>query len=205
MNQLVRTAIAASLLVFLSAAPRALALSAEEIDRAQKILQIVLDLSAKFPTAATNVAAPTPLADRSGAFFLPYNSKGELTEWATKALSAQIGSAVGAKAGEEAGKAVTSKIPFGGLLNGAAKKKGKELGALAAIGGPEFVKSTSDLSFATLEDYAVYLHVKHSGGTDFAKALATAIAIYPDLEKSYAKSVKAAYQRAEAAAKAALK
>ena len=201
MNHLARIGLVATLLILLSTAPRAHALSAEDIDRAQKILKIVLDLNAKYPSASTNVVAPTPLTDNSGAFFLPYNSKGELTGWANKAISAQVGSAVGAKAGEEAGKAVTSKIPFGGLLNGAAKKKGKEMGALAAIGGPEFVKSSSDLSFANLEDYAVYLHVKHSGGGDFAKALATAITIYPELEKGYADSVKKAYQRVDAAKK----
>lgn len=176
------------------------AISAEDIARTQKILQIVVELNAKYPSASTNLVAPTPLADKSGAYHLPYNAKGELTEWANKALNAQIGAAVGAKAGEEASKAVTSKIPFGGLLNGAAKNKGKELGAIAAVGGAEFIKSSSDLSFSNLDDYAVYLHVKHSGNPDFAKALATAISIYPALEKGYSTSVKNAYAKAAKAA-----
>ena len=107
------------------------------------------------------------------------------------------------KAGEEAGKALVSRVPFGGLLGGAAKSKGKELGAVVAVGGPEFIKSSSDLSFNTLEDYAVYLHVKHANDGEFPKALATAIAIYPPLEKGYPAALKAAFAKAEVAAKVA--
>lgn len=59
-------------------------------------------------------------------FLLPVTEDGELTEWAKKALAAQVGAAVGAKSGEEVGKVALGKVPFaGGLLAGAAKKKGK--------------------------------------------------------------------------------
>ena len=179
------------------------ALSPEDVAKAQKILKVVADVAAKLQQSSVTLTAPTPLTNQTGAFFLPYNSKGELTGWANKALNAQIGAAVGEKAGEEAGKALVSKVPFGGLLGGAAKSKGKELGAVAAVGGPEFIKSSSDLSFNTLEDYAVYLHVKHANDAEFSKALATAIAIDPPLEKGYPAALKAAYAKAEAAAKAA--
>ena len=155
--------------------------------------------------AAGNIVAPAPQTSQAGPYFLPYNSKGEMTEWANKAINAQVGAALGAKAGEEAGKAVTSRIPFGGLLNGAAKNKGKALGAIAAVGGTEFIKTSSDQSFANLDDYAVHLHVTHAGSANFAQALATAMAIYPSLEKSYQPSIKGAYERAAKAAKAAPK
>ena len=178
------------------------AISADDIARTQKILTTVLELSAKYPAAAGNIVAPAPQTNQAGPYFLPYNSKGEMTEWANKAINAQVGAALGAKAGEEAGKAVTSRIPFGGLLNGAAKNKGKELGAIAAVGGTEFIKTSSDQSFANLDDYAVHLHVTHAGNANFAQALATAMAIYPSLEKSYQPSIKGAYERAAKAAKA---
>lgn len=147
--------------------------------------------AAAAPVAAP--AAPEPLTDKSGQFFIPYDDHGKLAGWAEKALGANIGAAVGAKAGEKAGNAVLSRVPFGGLLSGAAKKKGKELGALAAVGGSDYVKQTSGGSFKNINDYALYLHVNHSSDPDYLKALASALALYPDLEKAYEATVKGAY------------
>jgi hypothetical protein len=177
---------------------RTLALSPEDIAKAQKVLQVVLDIRAKMKAASIQLTAPTPQTNQVGPYFLPYNSKGEITPWANKAISAQVGAAIGEKAGEEAGKAVLNQVPLGvgSLFSGAAKKKGKELGAIAAVGGPEAIKNGSDLSFATLEDYAVYLQATHATDGEFPKALATAIAIYPQLEKTYPKAIKAAYDTA---------
>lgn len=180
---------------------RTFALSPEDIAKAQKILQAVLDIRAKMQAASVQLAAPTPQTNQAGPYFLPYNSKGEITPWANKAIAAQVGAAVGEKAGEEAGKAVLNQVPLGGLFSGAAKKKGKELGAIAAVGGPEAIKAGSDLSFSKLEDYAVYLQATHGADSEFAKALATAIAIYPELEKTYPKAIKSAYESAAKALK----
>ena len=176
----------------------ALALSPEDIAKAQKILQVVIDIRAKMKAASVELTAPTPQTNQAGPYFVPYNSKGEITPWASKAISAQVGAAVGEKAGEEAGKAVLNQVPLGvgSLFSGAAKKKGKELGAIAAVGGPEAIKAGSDLSFSKLEDYAVYLQATHGSDSEFAKALATAIAIYPELEKTYPKAIKTAYESA---------
>jgi hypothetical protein len=149
--------------------------------------------TADSPSAPAQPAVPEPLTDKSGKFFLPYGEDGQLAGWANKALGAQVGAAVGAKVGEKAGQAVLAKVPFGGLLAGGARKKGKELGALAAVGGSDFVKQTSKLSFNSLKDYAAYLHVNHAGDTDYVKALAAALAIYPDLEKTYEAAVKETY------------
>lgn len=203
MKPLARFVLAVSLAIALPQAARAL--SAEDVARAQKILKGVAEVVAKLNQPTLTLTAPAPLTNQTGAFFLPYTSKGELTGWASKALNAQLGAAVGEKAGEEAGKALASKIPFGGLLGGTAKSKGKELGAIAAVGGLDYIKSTSDLSFNTLEDFAVYLHVKHANDGEFSKALATAIAIYPALEKGYPAAVKSAYDKAAKAAAAAAK
>lgn len=40
---------------------------------------------------------------KTGKYFAPYDSNGQLTEWASKALSANIGAAIGSKAGEKVG------------------------------------------------------------------------------------------------------
>jgi hypothetical protein len=93
-------------------------------------------------------------------------------------------------------------VPGGGLASGFLKKKGKEAGAMAALGGPEFIKKSSSLSFDTAEDYAVYLHAKAGKSADYSKAVQAAIALYPDLEKSYTASVTAAYEAAKSAAAA---
>ncbi len=170
----------------------ALALDPDDIIRAEKILRTVVDLTSKHQLAATDLKAPEPLTDKSGAFFAPFKADGTLTEWANKALSAQVGAALGAKAGEKATGLLASKVPLGGLLSGAAKKKGKELGAVAALGGEDFIKESSELSFNSLDELAVYMHAKHAGSSGYAQALATTIAIYPDLEKGYNVAIKKA-------------
>jgi hypothetical protein len=144
--------------------------------------------------APSGPVAPAALTDKSGKFFLPYDENGRLVAWADKALAANVGAAVGSKAGEKAGAMAASKIPLaGGLLAMGAKKKGKELGALAAVGGAGFVKESSSLSFNSLEEMALYMHMNFSANTDYIKGLAAAIAIYPDLYKTYEKTVKKAY------------
>jgi len=164
------------------------------IIKAQIILGKVMELSAKMKEQSVELIAPDPIPDSSGRYLLPYDNDGNLTEWAEKSLNAQAGAAVGAKAGEHAGRALASKVPFGGLAAGALKGKSKEIGALTAIGGLEFVKQTSTQSFNNLDDYSVYLHVMHGGTAGHEKALAAAMAIYPALENGYDASVRKAYQ-----------
>ncbi|HWA29398.1 MAG TPA: hypothetical protein VG734_27355 [Lacunisphaera sp.] len=173
-----------------------------DIVRAQIIINQALNVVAKLKEAQAAAGggaarpepvAPTPLTDKSGKFFSPYDESGNLTEWANKAVGAQVGAAVGAKAGEKAGGVVLSKVPFGGLMAGAAKKKGKELGAVTAVGGYDFIKQTSPHSFTRLEDLALYLHLTYASSPDYAKGFAAAMAIYPDLEKTYEATVKGAY------------
>jgi len=139
--------------------------------------------------------APAALTDKSGKFFLPFDDKGALTGWANKAVGAQVGAAVGAKAGEKAGSLLAGKVPFaGGLLAAGAKKKGKELGALAAVGGADYVKSSSTLSFNSLEEMSLYMHLNYSAtSTDYVKGLAAAAAIHPELFTTYETAVKKAY------------
>jgi len=94
-----------------------------------------------------------------------------------------------------------SKVPFGGLASGFMKKKGKEVGALAALGGKEFVTKTSSQSFDNLDDYAVYMHVAHANEGGYQQALAAAMAIYPELETSYDVAINKAYKKALVAKK----
>lgn len=170
--------------------------SVADLVKAQAVMSKVVRLLAKYQQYDIQLDAPAPRTNAKGKYVLPYNESGALTEWATKTFNVQAGSFAGEKAGEAAGKAVASKVPFGGLASGLMKKKGKEMGAMAALGGEKFVRSTSSLSFDNLDDYAVYLHVKHGQEPGFNQALAAAMAIYPQLENSYDGAIGKAYQQA---------
>lgn len=186
-------------LAFLALLPSlALAADVADLARAQLLFAKVMNgLDQYKKVAGATVAvpvAPQPVANKGGKFFAPYDENGQLTAWANKALAANVGAAVGAKAGEKVGSMAASKIPLaGGLLAMGAKKKGKELGALAAVGGADFVKQSSSLSFNSVQDLALYMHLNHASGADYVKAFAAAMAIYPDLEKTYEATIRGAY------------
>lgn len=185
-----------SLLLLLLAAHTASADTVADIARAQAVLNHINKIVEKYRMLNVELEAPEPTADANGKFLLPYNASGEMTEWASKALTAQIGAAVGEEAGGMAGKALTSKVPLGGLMSGAIKKKGKQIGAVASLGGQKFLSETSDQSFANMDDYIVYLHVACADRPDYQEALASAFAVYPELEKRFDATIKNAYKRA---------
>ena len=176
---------------------------AADIVRAEKVLRQVLLISGQYQGKDLVLAAPAPLTDKSGQFFAPIDANNELTPWAAKAVEATAGGIAGEKAGGAAVNALAGSVPGAGLLSPFAKKKGKELGAKAAVGGSEFIKSSSTYSFNSLEDYSVFLHAKLSGKPNYTKALASAMSVYPALETTLEPAVKAAYAKAEAARVAA--
>ena len=137
-----------------------------------------------------------PIESNAGKFVLPFDEAGNLTAWAEKALNAQAGSAVGGMAGEKAAGMLAAKVPFGGFMAGAAKSKAKETGAIVAIGGWDFIKESSSLSFDQLDDYSIYMHQEFNGLPGYEQALAAAMAIYPKLEKSHQRSIDRAYKQA---------
>ncbi len=188
-------------LLALAFLPVARAADVADLARAQLLFAKVmngLDQYKKISVAAGSIqaapVAPQPVANKGGKFFAPYDANGQLTAWANKALAANVGAAVGAKAGEKAGQMAASRIPLaGGLLAMGAKKKGKELGALAAVGGADFVKESSSVSFNSVQDLALYMHLNHAAGADYVKAFAATMAIYPELEKTYENTIRGAY------------
>ncbi len=191
----------ASLLALAVMVPASLRADAVDVARAAQVAAKVLEFTQKFKAATATVPTPEPIPNSSGKYVVPFTADGQLTDWAQKALTAQLGAAAGGVAADKATGAALSQVPLGGLFAKKAKDKGKELGALAAIGGMEFVRQSSSLSFNNLADYAVYMHQKYSGGMDFSKGLAAAMAIYPDLVKGYESSIKGAYNQAAKAQK----
>lgn len=186
----------AALTLLTASASLAHAGAAEDVARAAAIVQRLVELNQKYAAYNVELTAPAPASGVSGKYLLPIDEAGALTGWAQKAINAQVGNIAGEQAGAAAGKGLASVVPGGGLASGFLKKKGKEAGATAALGGPEFIKKTSSISFDTVESFAVYLHAKAGKSADYSKAVQAAIALYPDLEKTYSASVTAAYDAA---------
>lgn len=166
-----------------------------EIVKAQIIIGQIQEIRDTLNALTVDLEAPEPRYDTKGKYLLPYTQEGEPTEWAGKVLQSQAGKMVGEKAGDMATNALASKVPFGGLAGGFMKKKAKESAAVIAMGGKKFIKKTSDQSFKSLEDYAVFLQARHGSDPDFKMTLAAAVALYPDLEHRFAGYVKKAYRK----------
>lgn len=137
-----------------------------------------------------------PIEGNTGKFMLPFDEAGNPTPWAEKALNAQIGAAVSEKVTGKAIDTALSKVPFGGFMRGATKTKAKGAGAIIAIGGWDYIKDTTTLSFNRLDDYSIYLHSEYNGLPGYEKALAAAMAVYPKLETSHRRYIDKAYKKA---------
>jgi hypothetical protein len=176
--------------------------SVQDVARAAEIVARVIELNQRFGGSSMELSAPTPIQGASGKYVLPIKGDGSLTGWAERALNAQVGNIAGEQAGKAATRGLASVVPGGGLAGGILKKKGKEVGALAALGGPEYIKSSSTHSFNDVQSYAVYLHATAGKSADYSKAVQAAMALYPDLEDAYVASVQAAYEAAAREAQA---
>ncbi|QBM18739.1 hypothetical protein MARI_28810 [Marinobacter sp. JH2] len=128
------------------------------------------------------------IRNNTGQFMSPYTSDGVTAEWVNKAINANIGattgSAVGAVAGAYAANKVLESVPFGSFLGGMiGSKVGKEAGrstAIDSIGGWEYVRSTSDMSFRSLADMARYLKAEHGSDPNFNDVMTATSQIYPE-------------------------
>lgn len=148
-------------------------------------------LASLHPTSA--MVAPAPMENSSGKYMSPYTSDEVVAEWVDKAINAKVGASVGSTAGRYAGEKLMENVPFvGGFLG---KSVGESMGrkiALESVGGEEFIRQTSDLSFNNVNDLAIYLFVEHSHRENFQKVLSATQDIYPDLKTAYEPAVRRA-------------
>lgn len=139
------------------------------------------------------IRAPTPIEGNKGKYMSPYTSDAVLAKWVDKAISVKAGSSVGQAAGAIAGREVLKRIPFiGGILGGMAGKAIGRSMAISSIGGMEYIKKTSDLSFNSLQRMAVYLYAKHSRHQHYKAALNATFQVYPDLRNVYYSAIRRA-------------
>lgn len=137
-------------------------------------------------SAPAEIDAPAPIEGNGGRFMSPYTQDEVVAEWVDKAMSAKMGASLGASAGQYAGQKALENVPFfGGMLG---RSAGEEVGrriALEAVGGEEFLRSSSDLSFNTAGDLALFLYAEHSHRENFNDVLKATQEVYPELKTVY--------------------
>lgn len=137
-------------------------------------------------SAPHQLVSPTPIEDSSGQYMSPYTSDGVLAEWVNNAVNAEMGGTIGGMAGAYAGQKLAENIPFigGWIGQEVGNSVGREV-ALEMAGGEEALRSTSDISFNSLEELSVWMYVNHSSHEHYADALESAMSVYPDLRQVY--------------------
>jgi hypothetical protein len=170
------------------------------LGQVSQIVDKYAEIQALLDNGSIELDVPEPAEGNTGKFYFPFNQDGYLTAWADKALNAQVGAEAGALVADQATGALASRVPFGGLVGGALKGKAKETGAVMAVGGWDFIESSSDTSFNSLNDMSVYMHVQFYGDSDYEQALAAATSLYPKLERGHERAVAKAYKDARKAA-----
>jgi len=139
------------------------------------------------------LTAPAPIQDNSGEYLCSITRDKTLAEWSDKMAHVGLATTIGATAGAIAGQQVLKQVPFvGGLLGDwAGKAIGRRI-AIESAGGMDFIKKTSDLSFNTTQDLALYLYVEYFNGDHYAEAVKAAMELYPDLKAQYVPTLVAA-------------
>jgi hypothetical protein len=66
---------------------------------------------------------------------------------------------------------------------------------IESAGGLEAVKSTSNLSFRSLDDMAVYLHAKCDRHQNYSDMVTAAVVLYPDLAQVREAAIRQAVRR----------
>ena len=146
----------------------------------------IQDLTARETAIAQlRAAAPKPLEGTGGAFMSPFTSDGVTAEWVTKAMKVQASGDIGGAVGQVAADQLLSNIPFAGLFAGKATKALARSAAMKSIGGEAFLRSSSDLSFNTLDDMAKYMYAFHSAHPEYPRIVKATAAIYPDFATAY--------------------
>jgi hypothetical protein len=148
-------------------------------------------VQAAVPPQATYT--PEPIAGNTGVYMCPFTSDDTVALWVDKGVSARFGASVGGTVGALAGQQVLKQVPFvGGILGQQAGNAiGREV-AINAAGGEEYIKSTSDLSFNSVDDMAVYIYTRYSTREDYGNIVKLTGEIYPEFSNRYAAAIKRA-------------
>ena len=150
--------------------------------------------------------SPTPRRDALGAYLVPYNTDGTLTEWARRALThhrerraARNEEARWRGAAIVAGYAVVREDPsvLATKYRPAQWVDRRRPVALKASGGEAFMRATSDQSFDRLDDLIVYMYV--NGKLPRHREMEVLLReLYPKYRRGKASSLAAAEKKPKA-------
>jgi hypothetical protein len=149
------------------------------------------------------IIATTPISGNSGNYMSPFTATGGIAPWAVKVeattdngsdLAANVGGAVG----QEVGRKALDFIPFG-LGGMVGREVGSQAGRSATrttiqprVPSAEEARATSDLSFNTADELAVYMYARHSSHREYARILALTKTVYPALARVYTSAIEQA-------------
>ena len=138
-----------------------------------------------FASANANASSTSynMIEGNTGLYLSPITSDGVAAPWVDKSINAQMGSQIGGAVGAYAGAKALESVPFVGSFIG--NKAGASIGksvALKAVGGEEYIRQTSDISFNNLNDMARWLMANYSSHQKLQEILKATYQIYPDLQ-----------------------
>ncbi len=142
------------------------------------LVLLVLSGCASTPTPLPEPQAlvtPTPRQDSDGQYLSPYTSDDVVAAWVQKGLSAKVGKTAGSLATQKA----LESVPFAGLFASRAGEAVGRAAALKLVGGMKFMKTTTDLSFDSLDDLVIYTYARHSNHVDYPRVIKLVGEIYP--------------------------
>lgn len=151
---------------------------------------------ASAPPQPSEIVAPQPIMSNCGAYMCPYTQDDVVAEWVDKGVNASMGAGIGKVAGAYAGSKALEQVPFVGGFLGAkvGEKIGREI-AVKTCGGWDFIKSSSDMSFDSLEDLSLWMYVHKSSNEHYNEVVKAVSGIYPKYQQSFAVALKNAERK----------
>lgn len=131
------------------------------------------------------MALPQPIFGPEGKYMSPFTEDNTVTPWVEKGLQAAVAGNVGMALGSLAALSNSDNLMFSVLGGIAGEKVGKEV-VLQAMGGWDFIRENSDMSFNTVEDLARYMTYENASHPQYAEVLNASYGIYPELRQAMA-------------------
>jgi len=157
---------------------------------------VVMMACAGAPPKPGDIIPPNPIPGNTGKYMCPYTQDGVVAKWCDKAVNASIGATIGKTAGAYVGARLLENVPFVGGFVG--QKAGEAIGrsvAIKASGGMKYIVITSDLSFDSIEDMAVWMYATKSSNEHYQQVIKATNDIYPQFNKVYWEAIRKAPRR----------
>ena len=131
------------------------------------------------------MALPEPIIGSEGKYMSPFTEDNTVTPWVEKGLQAAVAGNVGTALGSLAAMSNSDNLMFSLVGGIAGEKIGREV-FLRSMGGWEFIRENSDMSFNTVEDLARYMAYENASHPQYADVLNASYGIYPELRQAMA-------------------